>query len=63
MPPDDPRRHNYFPKLLALWAQGKIPAGRLTDVEVAHDDWCGIYEGGYCNCDPDVRIRPGPERN
>ena len=63
MPPDDPRRHNYFRKLIALWEQGKIPEGRLTDVEVAHDNWCGIHEGGCCDCDPDVRVIPGPERN
>jgi hypothetical protein len=63
MPPTDPRRHNYCPKLIALWQQGKIPEGRLTDVEVAHDDWCGIHAGGYCNCDPDVRLRSGPDRN
>ena len=63
MSPDGPRRHNYFPKLIALWEQGKIPEGRLTDVEVAHDDWCGIHEGGDCDCDPDVRVRQPPERN
>jgi hypothetical protein len=59
MSADDPRQHNYLPKLLALQQQGKIPAGRLTGVEVSHDDWCAFLKGGRCDCDPDVRIVPG----
>ena len=63
LPPDDPRRHNYFPKLMALWEQGKIPPGQLSSVDIAHHDWCAIHAGGYCDCDPDVRLRRPPERN
>jgi hypothetical protein len=37
--------------------------GRLTDVDICHDDWCRIYQGGYCNCDPEIHLRPPPEHN
>jgi hypothetical protein len=53
----DPMKHNYWKKLMALHAQGKLPLGRLSDVDVLHDDWCAIYVGGYCNCRPEIRIR------
>ena len=53
----DSTKHNYYKKLMELHAQGKIPAASLSEVEVAHDDWCGIHNSGYCDCDPDVRVR------
>jgi hypothetical protein len=40
-----------------------LPRGRLTEVDIYHDDWCGIYHGGYCNCDPELKLRPSPEEN
>jgi hypothetical protein len=48
---------------MALYRQGKLPPSRMTEVDVAHDDWCGIYRGGYCNWGPDIRFRlpPGAE--
>jgi hypothetical protein len=63
----DPTRHNYYKKLMRLRAAGEIPSGPLTEVDVAHDDWCAVYGGGYCNCDPDITVRapshaPGPTR-
>jgi hypothetical protein len=57
-----PHKHNYYRKLMELVEQGKIPPGRLTDVQVCHDDWCRIYQGGYCNCDPEIKLIPPPER-
>jgi hypothetical protein len=53
----DPTKHNYHAKLVKLQEQGKLPAGSATEVEIAHDDWCAIYGGGYCNCDPDIKLR------
>ena len=44
--------HNYMRKLLAL-AQTR-PG--IFPVNIAHDDWCAIYSGGYCNCDPDIEL-------
>ena len=59
----DPRKRNYYRKLLDLVEQGKVPVGRVREVDVCHDDWCRIYRGGYCNCDPEIRLRPLPEEN
>jgi hypothetical protein len=56
----DPTRHNYYAKLMKLYAQGQIPTKSLTEVDIYHDDWCAIYRGGYCNCDPHIRLRLPP---
>jgi hypothetical protein len=53
-----PREHNYHAKLMplmeAMLAQG-VPPG-VSSIRVAHDDWCGIYQGKRCNCDPEVSL-------
>jgi hypothetical protein len=59
----DPTKHNYYKKLMKLYEQGKIPTKSLTEVDIYHDDWCGVYCGDYCNCDPDVKLRPKPGGN
>jgi hypothetical protein len=63
----DPMKHNYFKKLRKLHEQGKLSTCSLGLVDVYHDDWCGVYQGRYCNCDPEIRLRdffePDPLRN
>ena len=59
----DPLKHNYYKKLIKLLDEGKMPRGCLSQVDVYHDDWCRIYRGGYCNCEPDIIVWPPPERN
>lgn len=59
----DPREHNYYKKLMRLFEEGEFCPGRLQEVDVYHDDWCGIYRGCYCDCDPEVKLRPPAERN
>jgi hypothetical protein len=59
----DPRQHNYYEKLMKLVAEGKILPAQITEVDVYHDDWCHIYQGGYCDCDPEIVLRPSVERN
>ena len=59
----DPRKHNYYEKLMNLVQEGKVPRGRITEVDICHDDWCRIYQGGYCNCDPEIKPWPQPEVN
>ena len=54
---DKPEKHNYIRKLRRLQKQGKIPKGEVTDVDIAHDDWCKIFTGGYCNCNPEITLR------
>jgi hypothetical protein len=59
----DPAKHNYYKKLLELFEQGKISAASLAEVDIYHDSWCAVYKGGYCNCDPDIKLRPQPVWN
>ena len=30
--------------------------GKVSDISVQHDDWCAIYKGRPCNCDPDITM-------
>ena len=54
----DPTKHNYYKKLIKLHERGQIPAASLCDVDIYHDDWCRVYTGGYCNCDPEIELHP-----
>lgn len=60
---NDARKHNYYKKLLQLYDQGTLGKPGLTEIDICHDDWCAIYRGGYCNCNPEVRVRLPVERN
>lgn len=57
-----PEFHNYEQKLKSLWKDGTIPfAGAVSDVLIAHDDWCGLYSGKRCDCDPIIIDRETKE--
>jgi len=49
---------NYEKKLRAMLDRGELTPrpGVATHINVAHDDWCAIYAGGRCNCDPDIQV-------
>jgi hypothetical protein len=51
----------------AALAGGKVIRGRLSTMEIRHDDWCQLLAGtGSCNCNPEVcepRIVHRPEDN
>jgi hypothetical protein len=51
-------QHNYVRKIEALWRTGALPrmAG-YHQVSVAHDDWCGVFAGRRCDCDPDISLK------
>jgi hypothetical protein len=52
-----PSEHNYVAKLARLQEQGGLNlTPGVHDMAVCHDDWCGIYEGKRCNCDPDIKV-------
>ena len=59
----DPRKHKYFEKLLRFIKQHQITTAQISEIDIYHDDWCRIHRGGYCNCDPEIKFRPRPERN
>ncbi|RYX81057.1 hypothetical protein EON83_25870 [bacterium] len=46
-----PNQHNYLKHLFDLHAS-ELKEGTVTTVAVAHDDWCQIFKGGKCNCNP-----------
>ncbi len=50
--------HNDIPKLLVLQDVGAIPqTAGLHNVTVRHDYWCGIFDGGLCDCDPTIWLK------
>lgn len=51
-------RPNYVDKVFALAMSKGVG---FHDIDVFHDDWCAMLQGGICNCNPDVRVRPLPE--
>jgi hypothetical protein len=52
---------NYVRKLRYLWRIGAIPRDvGVHLVDVAHDGWCGYFQGQRRNCDPDIRITDAP---
>jgi hypothetical protein len=53
-------QHNYQVKLLHLYRSGKLAGltpGKLAHVDIYHDDWCNVFSGGVCNCNPDIKVR------
>jgi hypothetical protein len=54
--PQHYHRPNYMPAVEALGEQ--VWPGEVRQILIAHDDWCDIFKGRGCNCDPDVRFVP-----
>lgn len=51
-------QHNYLRKLRRLMASGALPRDvGVHQLDIAHDDWCDIFTGRRCNCDPTIRVR------
>jgi hypothetical protein len=51
------RRIGYEHRLVA--AAGNLGPG-VHHATVEHDGWCAIYQGGQCNCVPNITIS-GPD--
>jgi hypothetical protein len=51
-------QHNYLTKMQQMWQRGTLPreAG-YHQIAVAHDDWCDIFHGQRCNCDPEITLK------
>lgn len=30
----------------------------VTHVEIYHDDWCGVFKGLFCDCEPEIVSGP-----
>jgi hypothetical protein len=50
---------NYVRKLARLMEKYPALQGSAFAAEICHDDWCAIYSGQPCNCDPDVEVSNG----
>ena len=49
--------HNYVKKIQALLEHGTLGCQPgLYSLGIAHDEWCQMYLGAECNCDPDITI-------
>ena len=52
-----PAEHNYIKKLLAMKQAGLLSSeAGAASVRISHDDWCDIFTGGACNCEPLIRV-------
>ena len=47
-----PLRHTYMRKLLQ--DQAMLLPARPTYALIKHDNWCAVWQGGYCNCEPEI---------
>ena len=50
------KEHNYITKIDKLVQDGVLPEAGLCNIAIFHDDWCSAYQGGLCDCDPDIRV-------
>jgi hypothetical protein len=47
-------QHNSLTKIQQLWLSGALPREvGYHHLPVEHDDWCGIFAGQRCHCEPD----------
>lgn len=51
---DEPERQHYFKELQGL-AKEIMGKPGFYHVDIFHDDWCDIFHGGYCNCNPNIK--------
>jgi hypothetical protein len=53
------KQPNYLTKLNRMLAAGQIrlKGTGVHVLDVTHEDWCAIYQGKTCDCDPDVKLR------
>lgn len=51
-------RPKYMAKVMALVRQNPslTKPGTFTQIQVVHDDWCDIFSGRECSCDPSARV-------
>ncbi len=52
----------YMEKVLKIAEEIVDPDNpQVHHVGIVHDDWCAIFKGKACNCNPDVRIINEPD--
>jgi hypothetical protein len=57
-PKTQPRLPNYVKKIKYLASIGAIPMDvGMHKIDVLHDDWCAIFRGTMCNCNPTIKLK------
>jgi hypothetical protein len=47
-------QHNDLTKIPQMWLSGALPREvRYHHLTVEHDDWCDLFAGQRCHCEPD----------
>ncbi len=49
--------HEYLRRILLGHAHGLFEAASVCHLVIAHDEDCGIYRGGLCDCDPTITLQ------
>ena len=49
---------NDWPAVETLADQVASVPGSVVRVDILHDDWCGVFKGRRCDCEPDVKANP-----
>ncbi len=48
---------NYLPKIIEFFESHPELHGRDDiAIDTCHDEWCAMYDGQPCNCDPEIRL-------
>jgi hypothetical protein len=55
--------NNYITHLPTVPPGAPLERGRVYHMVMHHDDWCSIYSGGGCNCDPIITRHVDPKRS
>ena len=54
---EEETEHEYLERVLVAVEAGQLPSEPgLHIIDVIHDEWCAVFEGGQCNCDPELRV-------
>jgi len=49
--------HNSLTKIQQMWLSGALPREvGYHHLTVEHDDWCDIFAGQRCHCEPDITV-------
>jgi len=47
---------SYMETIFKAIEKGSIPSVGVLMPQIAHDNWCKIYKGKPCNCNPDISV-------
>jgi hypothetical protein len=64
----NPTTPHYLAPMAELIRQSRdrLRAGCVYTMQVAHDDWCLVFKGLACNCNPTttlIDVGPDPQAN